>query len=339
MLPIQSHYPLTKLNTFGLQSYAEQFLRIESIEQLQECIRNPELRAMTWSLLGGGSNLVLAELVHGLVLKIDLLGKTLVAEDADAWYVQAAAGENWHQFVQWTIAQGWGGLENLSLIPGTVGASPVQNIGAYGVEIKDVMHELKAVHLHSGELKTFTHDECRFAYRDSFFKQEGAGLWCIVAVTFRLAKEHLAKTSYGEIEQELATQSLAINAANIAKAVIAVRQRKLPDPAVLGNAGSYFKNPIVPNQIAQTLKQQYPGLVLYPVDANHSKLAAGWLIDQAGWKGRQLGPVGMYQRQALVMVNHGGASASDVKALEKEIQLAVQQKYQVTIEAEPISWN
>jgi UDP-N-acetylmuramate dehydrogenase len=339
MPDIFTDYPLTALNTFGLASQAEFFTEIDTVEQLQACIADPQLRALSWSILGGGSNLILAERVHGLVLKMNLQGKALSGEDDVAYYVRAAAGENWHEFVQWTLAQGWGGLENLSLIPGTVGASPVQNIGAYGLEVKDVFHQLEAVHLHTGEQKIFTLDECRFAYRDSVFKQEGAGVWCITAVTFRLPKHHQPKTSYGDIEQELASQQLEPSPANVAKAVIAVRQRKLPDPAVIGNVGSFFKNPLIPTTQAQALKAQFSGLVMYPVDQNTTKLAAGWLIEQAGWKGQSLGPVGMYAKQALVMVNHGGANAQAVQALESAVQASVRELFGVNIEAEPLRWN
>ncbi|WP_348945460.1 UDP-N-acetylmuramate dehydrogenase [Chitinibacter sp. FCG-7] len=339
MPQIQTHHPLTQLNTFGLQAHAEHFVAITTIDQLQACIADAQLRALPWYILGGGSNLVLPELVHGLVLKMDLRGKTLQAEDDAAWYVAAQAGENWHEFVQWTLAQGWGGLENLSLIPGTVGASPVQNIGAYGVEIKDYFHQLTAIHLHSGEIRQFDHADCHFAYRDSIFKQAGGKDWCILEVAFRLPKAHQTKTSYGDIENELATLGLAATLQNVAQAVINVRQRKLPDPAQIGNAGSYFKNPIITLEQAQALKVQYPDLVMYTIDAQRSKLAAGWLIEQAGWKGRQLGPVGMFFKQALVMVNHGGARQRDVKLLEQKVQQAVLEQFGVAIESEPIYWN
>lgn len=339
MLPIHTNYSLTKLNTFGLAAAAEYFVEIDSVEQLRECIAHPQLRAMPWQILGGGSNLVLPELVHGLVLKVSLQGKALVGEDDEAWYVRAGAGENWHRFVQWTLSEGWGGLENLSLIPGTVGASPVQNIGAYGVEIKDVFHQLQAINLQTGELRTFSKQDCLFAYRDSVFKQAQAGLWCITDVTFRLVKNHQVKTSYGDIEQSLLDLGLSKTPVDVAKAVIAVRQRKLPDPAEIGNAGSYFKNPIISASQAVTLKEQYPGLVMYSVDAQTTKLAAGWLIEQAGWKGRELGAVGMFARQALVMVNHGGATQQDVIELENKIKDEIKQKFGVSIEAEPIKWQ
>ncbi|WP_410498885.1 UDP-N-acetylmuramate dehydrogenase [Chitinibacter sp. S2-10] len=333
------NYPLTRLNTFGLQSAAEQFIAIDDVATLQSCIADPALRSLPWHILGGGSNLVLPELVHGLVLKMDLLGKYLQAEDDDAWYIAAAAGENWHQFVQWTLAQGWGGLENLSLIPGTVGASPVQNIGAYGVEIKDYFHQLSAIHLHTGEIRTFGLSDCQFAYRDSIFKHSAGLDWCILEVVFRLPKNHQVKTSYGDIEKALAELGLSATAHHIAQAVIHVRQRKLPDPAQIGNAGSYFKNPIIPAEQATALQAQHPALVMYPLDAQHTKLAAGWLIEQAGWKGRQLGSVGMFAKQALVMVNHGGAGQRDVKTLEAAVQRDVLNQFGVMIESEPICWQ
>lgn len=331
-------FNLTAMNTLGLQAGAAQILHFTDLAQLEQWRADPEFNRMPWLVLGGGSNLVMSEYIASNVLQVGLLGKRLVREDAAAWYVAAAAGEPWHPFVQWTLAQGWGGLENLSLIPGTVGAAPVQNIGAYGVEIKDVFEQLTALHLQTGEQRVFTLADCQFGYRDSVFKQGQAGQWVITEVMFRLAKNHQTQTNYGDIERELAVLNLGATPSAVAQAVINVRQRKLPDPAQIGNAGSYFKNPIVSAAMHQQVRAKNPKAVAYALPDGQFKLAAGWLIEQAGWKGKRLGPVGMYEKQALVLVNHGGATAADVLALECAVQADVLAQFGVVLEAEPIKW-
>ncbi|QBC42919.1 UDP-N-acetylmuramate dehydrogenase [Iodobacter fluviatilis] len=337
MLPIQSNFSLQHANTLGLPAIARHFLRLTDTQQLAELCLDPVLSVLPWRILGGGSNLVLADEINALVIAVELKGRRLLKEDDDAWYITAAAGENWHEFVQWTLAQGWAGLENLSLIPGTVGAAPVQNIGAYGVEIKDSLFELTAYRLSDGQARVFSAAECQFAYRDSCFKQAEADQWLIAEVVFRLPKITSLKTNYGDIEQEL--QVLGQRTAQaVAQAVIHVRQRKLPDPAVMGNAGSFFKNPIVSNALRASVLAAHPELVSYPAGPAHYKLAAGWLIERAGWKGRQLGPVGMYQKQALVLVNHGGATQHDVVLLTQAVQADVRAQFGVELEAEPVWW-
>lgn len=329
---------LSSLNTLGLHSTARHILHLTRPEQIREWRANPAYAEHAWRVLGGGSNLVMSEFIDSIVVQVELQGKRLLREDDTAWYVAAAGGEAWHPFVQWTLAQGWGGLENLSLIPGTVGAAPVQNIGAYGVEIKDVFEQLTAVHLQTGETRIFTLAECQFAYRDSIFKQAEAGQWVIVEVVFRLAKNHQTKTQYGDIERELLSLGLADTPTAVAQAIINVRNRKLPDPEVIGNAGSYFKNPIVNRTCYEVVMAHHPNAVVYPLENEQFKFAAGWLIEQAGWKGKRLGPVGMYEKQALVLVNHGGASAADVIALEQAVQADVMAQFGIELEAEPIKW-
>jgi UDP-N-acetylmuramate dehydrogenase len=338
MLPIQFNYDLKNANTLGLPATASHFLSLTHPAQLLELSQSAELKALPWRVLGGGSNLVLPEDINALVIGVALTGRCLLREDDEAWYVAAAGGENWHEFVQWTLAQGWGGLENLSLIPGTVGAAPVQNIGAYGVEVKDYLFELTAYSLADGHARVFSAAECQFSYRDSSFKQAEAGKWLIGEVVFKLAKSASIKTNYGDIEQELALLAQPRSASAVAQAVINVRQRKLPDPAVIGNAGSFFKNPIVVSELREQVLAAHPALVSYPAGPNHYKLAAGWLIEQAGWKGRQLGAVGMYQKQALVLVNHGGATQNDVAKLTAAVQADVKAKFGVELEAEPVWW-
>lgn len=328
--------------TLALPGRARWFAEIDSPASLQALAGQlpTALRAAPRLILGGGSNLVLTGDFDGLVLKMAMRGRHLVSEDADAWYVEAGGGENWHDFVQWTLGQGWPGLENLSLIPGTVGAAPIQNIGAYGLEVGELLHNVQAIDLNSGEQVAFDRDACRFGYRDSLFKQEGwhrTGRLAITAVTFRLPKHWQARSNYADVQQELAArQIITPTAEDIAEAVIAVRQRKLPDPAQLANAGSFFKNPVADATTAARLAQEHPRLAQYPQADGSVKLAAGWLIEQAGWKGKDLGPVGMYAKQALVLVNHGGACGTDVRALAVAVQLDVQQRFGVHLEAEPI---
>ncbi|MGL4995436.1 MAG: UDP-N-acetylmuramate dehydrogenase, partial [Deefgea sp.] len=287
---------LTPLNTLGLKASARQVLYLTDPNQITQWRADPQFAQQTWLVLGGGSNLVMSEYIDQLVLQVGLQGKRLLREDDEAWYVAAAGGEAWHPFVQWTLSQGWGGLENLSLIPGSVGAAPVQNIGAYGIEIKDVFEQLTAIHLQTGEERVFTLADCQFAYRDSVFKQAEAAQWVIVEVVFRLLKNHQTKTHYGDIERELTALDLGVTPSAVAQAVINVRQRKLPDPAQIGNAGSYFKNPIVSSETHQTVMAAYPNAVAYALEDGQYKFAAGWLIEQAGWKGKCLGPVGMYEK-------------------------------------------
>lgn len=324
---------LAPLHTLGLQAQADCLYTLTDAAQLGDILAEATgpLR-----VLGGGSNLVPSGRVHGTVIKVALSGRQLLGEDKDAWYVAAAAGENWHEFVQWTLAQGWHGLENLSLIPGTVGAAPIQNIGAYGVELKDFCHALTALSLTDASRCIFTPEQCAFAYRDSVFKQSEAGNWLITEVLFRLPKVWVPKLDYGDLQSRLAGITLTPQA--VADAVIATRQSKLPDPATIGNAGSFFHNPVVGDALAVALKAQHPSMPIYPQGNGTSKLAAGWLIEQAGWKGKHLGPVGMYEKQALVLVNLGGASAQDVAALMAAVQQDVAEQFGVQLKPEPVWW-
>jgi UDP-N-acetylmuramate dehydrogenase len=324
---------LSGYNTLRLHSVAERMVVLRDVAQFHD---EHEAWPRPLHILGGGSNLVPGERVGGTVVKVALAGRALLAEDADAWYVAAAAGENWHDFVQWTLAQGWPGLENLSLIPGTVGAAPIQNIGAYGIELKDRFHALTALSLEDGSVCVFTAEQCRFGYRDSVFKQEQAGRWLIIEVLFRLPKDWLPVLDYSELGREFAGQMPT--PPEVASAVTRIRQCKLPDPAEIGNAGSFFHNPIVAAEQADALKARYPALPCYGQADGRTKLAAGWLIEQAGWKGRSLGPVGMYEKQALVLVNHGGATAHDVRALMLAVQHDVEERFGVPLQPEPVWW-
>ena len=337
---VEREADLNRRNTLALPGRAALYARIAAAEQLAALADGHAFDGYRCFVLGGGSNLVLTGDFDGLVLHVAIPGRTLVGEDAGAWYVRAGAGENWHDFVQWTLAQGWPGLENLSLIPGTVGAAPIQNIGAYGLEVGDRFHALTAFDLHSGESMRFDRAACRFGYRDSVFKQEDwhlDGRFVITDVTFRLPKRWQPITGYADIAGELAACGVAQpDAWQIADAVIEVRRRKLPDPAQIPNAGSFFHNPVIDAPTAARLLAVHPRLPHYPQPDGRVKLAAGWLIEQAGWKGRDLGPVGMYEGQALVLVNRGGAAGADVIALMHAVQRDVQEKFGVGLIPEPV---
>jgi len=331
-----SGFDLSALNTLALPGRAACYVRIENATELA-ATGDAQGRRF---ILGGGSNLVLTGDFDGLVLHMAIPGKRLLNEDADAWYVEAGAGENWHDFVQWTLAQGWPGLENLSLIPGTVGAAPIQNIGAYGLEVAERFHSLRAWDFEKRAFSTVDRNQCRFAYRDSLFKQEGwhlSGRMAIASVVFRLPRKWAANTRYADVNEELAAQQISTpSPQDVANAISAIRRRKLPDPAVTPNAGSFFHNPLVSQTLADALAVDYPTLPRYPQPDGQVKLAAGWLIEQAGWKGKNLGPVGMYEKQALVLVNRGGATGADVRRTMAAVQAAVREKFAVDLTPEPI---
>lgn len=334
---IERDVDLSALNTLALPGRAARFARVQSPRQLATIAGMGSGRRF---ILGGGSNLVLGGDFDGLMLHMQIKGRELQGEDADAWYVRAAAGENWHGFVGWTLAKGWPGLENLSLIPGTVGAAPIQNIGAYGLEIADCVHEVEAFDLTLGETRRFDRAACRFGYRDSCFKQEGwhlDGHLAITSVTFRLSKRWQARNAYAELSTELLARGIRKPTPDdIATAVMAVRQRKLPDPAEIPNAGSFFQNPVVGANQAALLAAAFPSLPRYPQGDGRVKLAAGWLIEQAGWKGRSLARVAMYEKQALVLTNRGGATGAEVRALADAVRNAVLASFGVDLSPEPV---
>jgi UDP-N-acetylmuramate dehydrogenase len=336
-LPILTDFPLRALNTFGLAARARRYLRVTDPAQLAALAADPALATLPRLVLGGGSNLLLTQDVDALVLHMALEGKAIVGEEDGRILVRARAGENWHGFVQWTVDQGLGGMENLSLIPGTVGASPIQNIGAYGLEIKDVFHSLSAFDFASRTLRTMTAPECRFGYRDSIFKQpEGAAL-AVLDVSFALPLDWTPNLRYAELARELQAQEiLQPTPRQVSDAVIAIRRRKLPDPREIGNAGSFFKNPVVTGEHCARLLERGPDLVHHRQPDGSEKLAAGWLIDQCGWKGRNLGRAGVYPKQALVLVNNGGATGAEVLALARAIQHDVRERFGVELEPEPV---
>ncbi len=329
---IAENISLKHVNTFGIDARARFFAGFSSVETLAELV---SMQKHPLLILGGGSNILFTKDFDGLVLKNDLKGIELINEDKDHYYVKVQAGENWHQFVLYCLKNNYAGIENLSLIPGNVGASPMQNIGAYGVEIKDVFHELEAFHLSDHAIVKFNLADCEFGYRESVFKKKNKGQFVILNVTFRLLKRPVFHTSYGAVEQELTkmgTQELSIQ--TISKAVINIRSSKLPDPATIGNAGSFFKNPVIPKTQYEELKKLFPSIPGYAVGDEYVKLAAGWLIEQCGWKGYRKDDAGCYDKQALVLVNYGNATGEEIFTLSQSIIESVAIKFNVILERE-----
>lgn len=334
-LPLQFDVSLRARNTFGVEARANAYLPVSSVAMLRTVRDDAGLAAMPRFVLGGGSNLLLTRDLDALVLHMVNRGIAVIGEDPDHVFVCAQAGESWHALVQWTLAQGLGGLENLSLIPGSVGAAPIQNIGAYGGELADCFHALQAFDFDSGQVLTLTREACAFAYRDSIFKQALRDRVAIINITVALPKRWQANLRYVELADALAPISNP-SAIDISEAVMAIRRRKLPDPAVMGNAGSFFKNPVVSAAQRDALLLAYPQLVSYEQANGSVKLAAGWLIDQCGWKGRSLGAAGVHDRQALVLVNRGGATGEEMVQLAERIQTDVALRFGVNLEIEPV---
>jgi UDP-N-acetylmuramate dehydrogenase len=332
---VHENFSLKNLNTFGIDAQARYYTIFSDTEQLQEILSNPAFTETQKLILGGGSNLLFTQNIDGLVLKNNLKGIELIREDADFYYVKAAAGEVWHDLVVHCIEHNYAGLENLSLIPGNVGASPMQNIGAYGVEIKDCFHELEALHIKEKRMQTFDRATCKFRYRESVFKQELKNQFIITSVTYRLNKKPVYKISYGAIEKELelmGVKELSIKA--ISEAVCAIRSSKLPDPKVIGNAGSFFKNPEVVKSKYEYLQSRFPEIVGYPLENGNVKLAAGWLIEKCGWKGKRFGDAGVHTLQALVLVNYNAATGKEIYRLSQKIMDSVVDTFGVTLERE-----
>lgn len=333
-MQIEHNVSLQPYNTFGIDATASHFLRVETLEDLRQALQTPGLPPPF--LLSGGSNILLTGPVNALVLLLDAKGREVVHEDADRVHLRVMGGENWHELVLWSLDQGYGGLENLALIPGKTGTAPIQNIGAYGVELKDAMVRCEAVELATGNLREFNREECRFGYRDSIFKREAKGRYAIWSVTLELTRRnHRIRDQYGAIREFLEAEGvLQPGPEDIARAVMAIRRSKLPDPAVLGNSGSFFKNPVVSDKQYQNLKNAFPELPGYPQTDGQVKVPAGWLIENLGYKGYKKGQAGVHEKQALVLVNHGGATGAEVLALAREIQESVQDRFGIGIEAE-----
>lgn len=332
-MKINENFSLKSYNTFNIDAKARFFNSFSFVEELEE-------KLMMYSnypvfILGGGSNILLTKDYEGAVLKNEIKGIELQHEDGDHVYVKVGAGENWHQFVLHCISQNWAGVENLSLIPGNIGAAPIQNIGAYGVELDDVFWSLEAFHLSERRVHTFTTTDCEFGYRDSVFKNRYKNEFAILSVTFQLKKKPVFHTSYGAVTEELEKMGVKnLGIAAISQAVINIRSSKLPDPKVIPNAGSFFKNPEVPAEQYDDLRSKFPTIIAYPLTTGKVKLAAGWMIEQCGWKGYRKGDAGCHSKQALVLVNYGNATGKEIYDLSKEILQSVKNKFNVTLERE-----
>ena len=336
-LAVENGVNLKPYNTFGLPCVAQTLVRIRSEADVKRVVNDPELGLANKFILGGGSNLVLTQDIKAVVLKVEIPGIRLLETRDDAWIVEAGAGESWHQLVSWCMDQGLPGLENMALIPGTVGAAPVQNIGAYGLELKDRFESLDAVDLMTGRTVTFGREACHFDYRDSIFKRALAGRSVITRVRLRLPRPWVPMLGYAELERKVAETGITVpSARQIFDWIVAVRRAKLPDPAVIGNAGSFFKNPVVTPEQCRDIIQRDPEIVHYPMPDGSFKLAAGWMIDACGWKGKSVGQAGVYEKQALVLVNRGDARGAEVVTLARAIQESVYGRFGIRLEPEPV---
>ncbi|TBH72814.1 UDP-N-acetylmuramate dehydrogenase [Aquirufa antheringensis] len=329
-------FSLRAFNTFGIEAEARQFVEISSIDQYVALRTSGEYAHLPHLFLGGGSNVLLTQAQEALIVKISIPGISVVKEDADFVWLKGGAGVVWDEFVQYAVNHGWSGLENLSLIPGTVGAAPMQNIGAYGAEIKDTFASLEALNLQTLAIEVFDAKACAFGYRESFFKRAGKGLYLIGSVTFKLSKKPSVKTSYGAIQEVLATKGITQpSIRDVADAVIEIRKSKLPDPKEIGNSGSFFKNPTVSASEASRLMAEFPGIPNYPVEGSTEvKFPAGWFIEKAGWKGFRRGDAGVHAKQALVLVNYGEATGAEILALSEEIKQSIKDTFGVSLETE-----
>jgi len=335
MAGFEENKNLKNLNTFGLEVFAQYYTEVTSLKDLQVLLKDPIYLHSKKLILGGGSNILFTQDFDGLVIKNAIKGKEIVEEKGDTVVVKAGAGEIWHEFVMYCLDQNLGGLENLSLIPGCVGASPMQNIGAYGIEIKDVFHSLTAIDLATGETRTFNKHDCKFGYRESVFKHELKNKYIIVDVSYSLTKKHQLSTHYGAISDELKKMEIAQpSIKDVSNAVIAIRQSKLPDPKVMGNAGSFFKNPEVSSTQYSELKLKFENIVAYPLENGNYKLAAGWLIEQCGLKGHEIDGAGVHTKQALVLVNKNKATGRSIFDLSNYVLTKVFDKFGVRLERE-----
>ena len=336
-MQLRQQVSLKSFHTFGLDVSARYGLEVTQPHHLQEFLELPEWTSQSHLILGGGSNVLFTKDFEGLVLFNRLGGIKKLDEDNEFVWLRVGAGENWHSFVQYCIKQGYAGVENLSLIPGTVGAAPMQNIGAYGVEQEQVFHCLEAIDLETGHTKVFTHAECQFGYRESFFKHEGKGRFLITGVTYRLSKVPHFRTDYGAIRdtlKEMGIKEGELTLQAVSDAVIHIRQSKLPNPAEIGNAGSFFKNPTISTATFDQLRGKYPKVPGYAQPGQGVKVPAGWLIEQAGWKGHRRGAIGVHSQQALVLVNHGGGQGADIWQLAQDIQASVQDTFGISLSPE-----
>ncbi len=336
MIQIQENISLRRLNTFGIEAQAKYFIEVSSTEILQELLQHPIYNNHRHLVLGSGSNMLFTKDFEGIVIKCTLTGMSISQENDDFLYLKVGAGENWHTLVTHCVERSWGGIENLSLIPGTTGAAPMQNIGAYGVEIKDVIESISGIELSTGMEKSFTNSDCKFNYRESIFKQELKEKYFISSITLRLTKRnHQINLKYGAIQEVLKQHHIHHpTIKDISEAVIAIRQSKLPDPRLIGNAGSFFKNPTVSEEVYNAIKATHPSLPSYSVDNQSFKIPAGWLIEQCGWKGKKFKNIGVHPLQALVLVNYGNGKGEEIFQLAMKIKQSVKEKFGVLLDTE-----
>lgn len=331
---IEHNTSLKPYNTFGIDVKAHSFGRFGSLDELKDLLQNRN-REIPLFILGGGSNVLLTKDLPFFVLKNEILGIEQVGETDEHVVLKVGSGVEWHAFVRYTVEKGWGGIENMSLIPGSVGASPMQNIGAYGAEIKDTFVSLEALHIDSLEVHSFNKEQCEFGYRESVFKRALKGQYVIVSVSYRLSKHPKINTTYGAIQSEIEVMGVDhVTVDTVSQAVMNIRRSKLPDPKVLGNAGSFFKNPVVSSEVFEQIQINYPDMPHYPQENGEEKLAAGWLIEKAGWKGKRVGSCGVHEKQALVLVNYGGATGQEIYDLSTSIIEDIQSRFGVILERE-----
>ncbi|NVK10149.1 MAG: UDP-N-acetylmuramate dehydrogenase [Tenacibaculum sp.] len=329
---IQENISLKEYNTFGIDVNAKRFVSITSVYQLQQLIKEEK----DIFLISGGSNMLLTKDIETLVVHINFKGISIDQQNHNDVYITVNAGENWHEFVLWCVSLNYGGLENLSLIPGNVGTCPIQNIGAYGVEVKDTITKVEAIEIKTGKLVSFSAEECQFGYRNSIFKNKAKGKYILTSVSFKLTKNnHKLNTSYGAIESELSSKGITNpTIKDISDAVITIRQSKLPDPKEIGNSGSFFKNPVISKELFEKLQKNYPNIPSYVISDTEIKVPAGWLIEQSGFKGKRFGNYGVHEKQALVLVNYGDASGKEIYELAQKIQHTIKDTFDINLEIE-----
>ena len=332
---IIANYPLLKLNTFGVDVKAKYFVSINTVNELIELTKTKVFKDLQLLILGGGSNILFTKDFDGLVILNSIKGKEIIDQTQESIFLKIGAGENWHELVMYTVDNKWGGIENLSLIPGNTGTAPMQNIGAYGVEIKETFVELEALEISSGKIVKFNNSDCEFGYRESVFKNKMKNQFIILNITLELKKNPVLNINYGDVKAILESQNINNpSIKQVSDAIISIRQSKLPDPKIIGNSGSFFKNPIVSLNQLELLKKKYPNVVNYKINENEFKIAAGWMIERAGWKGKKFNNYGVHEKQALVLINYGLANGMEIFNLSEEIILDIKDKFGIKLERE-----
>ena len=332
---IIENYPLLKLNTFGVDVKAKYFISINTVNELIDLTKTKVFKDLQLLILGGGSNILFTKDFDGLIILNNIKGKEIIDQTQESIFLKIGAGENWHELVMYTVDNGWGGIENLSLIPGNTGTAPMQNIGAYGVEIKETFVELEALEISSGKIVKFNNSDCEFGYRESVFKNKMKNQYIILNITLELKKNPVLNINYGDVKAILESQNINNpSIKEVSDTIISIRQSKLPDPKIIGNSGSFFKNPIVSLNQLEFIKKKYPNVVNYKINENEFKIAAGWMIERAGWKGKKFNNYGVHEKQALVLVNYGLANGMEIFNLSEEIILDIKDKFGITLERE-----